>query len=122
MKGLTILAVVEEDGTTSYRIDEFDSSELADLQAAVGGWIEAIPTDPLVTMWVNEEGKLHKLPPNRLAMDVWLRWDIHRCQLVGGDWIAGNCVVTGGVGADGETLDLPDEARRWVLRVASEAV
>lgn len=119
MKGLAIIVVEGDDGP-AYRVDEFDGDGDA-LREVVGGWIEGIPTDPLVTMWVNEEGKFQSLPVNRLAMDVWLRWDIHGCMVVGGDWIAGNCVVTGGVDAYGETLDLPDAARRWVLRVAKEA-
>lgn len=108
---------MSEDG---YTVSEFDG-ELNALQAAVGGWIEPVPTDESVTMWVNEEGKLMGLPINRLAMDVWLRWDVHRCQLLAGEWLAGSCVVTGGVDRHGNTLDITDDARRWVLAVARDA-
>lgn len=114
MKGLTIS--VSEEG---YRVTEFDGG-LRELQAAVGGYIEAIPTEPSVTMWVNEEGKLQALPINRLAMDVWIRFDVYRC-MVAGDWIAGSCVITGGTTPAGNTRDLPERWRGWVLRVAHDA-
>jgi hypothetical protein len=114
-KGLTI--TISGDG---YVVSEFDG-DLAELQAAVGGYIEAAPSSDHVTIWVNEDGKGLELPPNRLAMDIWLRYDVYRCILVGRDWLAGNVVITGGAGPDGETLDLRDDVRRWALRVARDA-
>jgi hypothetical protein len=122
VKGLSITVgyADEDDVLLTFAVAEFDGG-LRELQAVVGGNIEAAPADESVTLWINEDGKGLDLPANRLAMDVWLRWDIYRCMLVGGDWLAGNCVVTGGVGPDGETLDLPEEARRWVLTVARDA-
>lgn len=116
MKGLTI---TWDDGGEPL-VEEF-AGGLAELQKAVGGFIEAIPTGEDVTMWINEEGKYTDTRVNRLAMDVWIRWDIHRCMIDGHDWIAGPCVVTGGVDEHGETLDISDGARRWVLRVARDA-
>lgn len=116
MKGLTI--TVADDGS-GYSLSEFDG-DLRELQAAVGGYVEAIPTADAVTMWVNEEGKINVLPVNRLAMDVWIRFDAYGCMRAG-DWIAGSCVVTGGTGKRGETLDLPAQWRRWVLYVARDA-
>lgn len=122
MKGLTIhVEPNEEDiNRNHYRVTEFDGG-LAELQAAVGGFIEPVPSDPLVTIWVNEEGKFHNPIVNRLAMDVWIPWDIHHCMVQGGDWIAGNVVVTGGVDGRGETLDIDEHVRGWVLRVARDA-
>jgi hypothetical protein len=116
MKGLTI--TVDDEG--HYKLSEFDGG-LAALQAEVGGWIEPIPTTENVTIYVNEEGKLLGLPVNRLAMDVWIRYDCYRC-VPAGDWIAGSAVVVGGVDDEGETLDLSDRDRRWVRRVAREAI
>jgi hypothetical protein len=115
MKGLAIIVADEE-----YRVEKFDGDGDA-LRAVVGGWIEPAPSMEHVTVWVNEDGKGLRLPINRLAMDVWLRWDVYQCQVIGGDWIAGNAVVTGGVGPNGETLDIPADVRRWVLRVARDA-
>ena len=53
-------------------------------------------------------------------MDIWIRWDTHRC-MVYGDYLVGNVVITGGVDARGETKDLPVEARRWIMSVARDA-
>jgi hypothetical protein len=114
MKGLTI--TVDEAGR--YTVAPFDGG-LAELQAAVGGLIDCAPSDPSVTLWVNDDG-LGRLPWNRLAMDVWLRWDIYGC-MAAGDGLAGTCVVTGGADPDGETLDIPAAAAAWVLRVAYDA-
>lgn len=117
MKGLAIIV----DPAGPYRVEEFDGDGDA-LRAVLGGWLEAAPSDESVTVWVNEDGKNLGLPINRLAMDVWLRWDVHRCMLVGRDWLAGNVVVTGGVdNRTGETKDIGADARRWVLRVAADA-
>jgi len=115
MRGLSIIAT--DDG---YELREFDGG-LAELQAVVGGNIEPIPSAEFVTIFINDEGKYLDLPINRLAMDVWLRWDVHHCMLVGRDWIAGNAVITGGVDPHGNTKDLPPFARRWVERVARDA-
>lgn len=121
MKGLaiTVEAATDELPVDRYRVEEFDGDADA-LRAVLGGWLEAAPSHESVTVWVNEEGKDLGLPVNRLGMDVWLRWDVHRCMLVGRDWLAGNVVITGGVDRRGETLDLPPEARAWILRVARE--
>lgn len=115
MRGL-LISVLEG----GYAVTDFQGST-AELQAAVGGWIEPAPSDPSVTLWVNEEGKRAGLPVNRLAMDAWIRWDIYGCMTAGADWLAGNAVVTGGADRHGRTLDITPEAHRWVLRVARDA-
>lgn len=123
MKGLRISVVTPEgDGRPgAYSVSEF-SGGLEELQRAVGGHVEPIPTNNIVTMWVHDEGKFVGLPINRLAMDVWIRWDDYRCMTVGRDWLAGDVVVTGGVDdRTGKTLDLTEVARRWVLAVATDA-
>ena len=68
MKGLHIVIVTPETPAESpgvYASCGSSMVKLAALQAAVGGWIEPIPSDPSVTMWVNEEGKFAPLPVNR---------------------------------------------------------
>jgi hypothetical protein len=125
VNGLTLTVAVAdcsrcEEAVPHYHVAEFDG-DLRELQAAVGGYIEPIPTADDVTMWVNEEGKLQRLPVNRLAMDVWIRWDVYGCMTAGADWIAGNCVITGGTTPSGNTRSLSEAARRWVLRVVHDA-
>ena len=50
-------------------------ASLATLQAAVGGYIEAVavPGDESLVLLVNEDGLLRKLPPNPQASAVALR-------------------------------------------------
>ena len=45
---------------------------LSELQAAVGGYIEAVALDgdPWRIMWVNEEGKIEDLPLNEAATNI----------------------------------------------------
>lgn len=116
MNGLSLL--VHDDGT--YSLAPFDGDGDA-LREVVGGWIEPIPTDSRVTMWCNEDGKGMGLPVNRLAMDVWIYYDDYGC-LADGDFLVGNVVITGGVDSHGDTLDLSEADRAWVLEVAAEAI
>lgn len=78
--------------------------KLAQLQEAVGGYVEAVRF-PLAgseaTMWVDGEGKLVAEPQRNWKADVL-------CPLAWGDWTAGDVVFTGGVGSEGETLALSD--------------
>lgn len=122
MKGLRISVVTAEaDGRPGeYSVTEFEGGA-DDLRSALGGFIEPIPTNNIVTMWVNEEGKFHGLPINRLAMDIWIRWDDYRCMSIGRDWLAGDVIVTGGVDRAGRTGDLTEVGRSWVLAVARDA-
>lgn len=76
------------------------------LQAQVGGYIEAVDfevNDTEYTLWLNEEGKILGLPYNGEATSMVS----HR--LFPNDYIAGQAVVTGGTGPEGETLPLTDE-------------
>lgn len=122
MRGLLIsIETPESPGLPGvYVVSHFDG-ELVELQAAVGGLVDVAPSSDHVSLWINDEGKHLALPINRLAMDVWLRWDDHGCMLLGRDWLAGNVVVTGGVDRRGNTRDIPMEAARWVLSVARDA-
>jgi hypothetical protein len=97
--------------------------DLAWLQARVGGLIEAVRLDEVLTdagrklveatCFVNEEGKLTMLPLNTRATDL--------CALAIGGWyrdvIVGDAVVLGQVDDDGADTPVPDVivrlARRW---------
>ena len=54
-------------------------SGLDAMQAVVGGWLEVVPTWAGHDLWLNEEGRLVGLEPNRLVRapqsDAW--WDIY---------------------------------------------
>jgi hypothetical protein len=115
-RGITL--AVSEDGTAS--VLPFLGG-LAELQATIGGNVDAAPTHESVTFWVHDEGKFQCLPVNWLAIDCWLRYDQYGCVLLGGDYLAGTVVVSGGVGRGGETLDIPADVRVWITRVAADA-
>jgi hypothetical protein len=78
------------------------------LQAAVGGKVQALRSESgLTTLWVNEDGKVLRLAPNRVATALWWALDP---EAAGWDILHGPVVVTGGVGRDGEDLDVHAEA------------
>jgi len=79
---------------------------LAQLQEAVGGLVEAIDLTPNLTLWCNEEGKLHNLPINFSAT---LLWEKYFGQT---DVILGNVILTGGTGEEGETLGLNEKTKQ----------
>lgn len=79
---------------------------LAQLQEAVGGLVEAIDLTPNLTLWCNEEGKLRDLPINFSAT---LLWEKYFGQT---DVILGNVILTGGTGKEGETLGLNKKTKQ----------
>lgn len=78
-------------------------SALAALQQLVGGLIDALPYPERddVAAYVNDEGKLEALDPNRRATLLM------QLMLFPRDWIAGNLVLAGFDPEKGETIDLP---------------
>jgi len=112
MVGLALLRRTDEHKVKGLRIGADGSLValpelgLANLQAGVGGSIEPIPTSDDVTMWVHEDGKYLNPPQrNSLAMALWVWYDRYGCTEW--DWLAGPCVVTGGVDAHGNTKRIP---------------
>ena len=77
---------------------------LADLQAAVGGDIEAVDTavlGPRLTSYINAEGKFNGCHPNPRATQLL------GPGLFAGDWIAGPLLVCGFDPEEGENRDCP---------------
>ena len=101
VKGLIIPA----EGTKPVEVREF--SELADYQAAVGGWIEGVYMDPPGLMaYVNENGIAERLEFNSRASSLW--W-LHVPQARQANGLVGDVVVVGPPDDDGDDLDLPGE-------------
>ncbi|WP_298868466.1 DUF3846 domain-containing protein [uncultured Microbacterium sp.] len=102
VSGVVIPADAEE------RVERRDFASLEDYQAAVGGQIEAIDLHSLgVTLFVNEEGMLQRLPFNSRASSLW--WyhvpdARHRTMLVG------DAVVVGLPDRNGDSTDVPEMA------------
>jgi hypothetical protein len=100
---------IKVDDENVYTIGEFTceaKNVLETIQGHVDGWIEAIPTADTITIWVNEEGKIHGKPHNIAADMVWAAFDKWNC-LAAGDWIAGNAVITGPPNRTGRTTSAP---------------
>ena len=94
---------LETDGTIrTVVLDE--ASEYDELVKLVGGYLEAVTLRNGHTLWVNEEGKIQRLPYNRTAQAVF----DHNFG-PGVDIILGNAVIMGDVDEDGNTLGLTEE-------------
>ena len=96
-------------------LTEIEASSAKDLQRIVGGWIEAVygrcgdpscTSEPCMTIYLNEEGKLHGLEPNWAATILWQLYT--NPQDRNDDVIVGTVVVTGGNDAAGNTLPIAD--------------
>lgn len=99
-------AIVLHVDSTEEPVDIDRGAELETLQGIVGGYIEAVAGNPdyTLTFWINEEGKLLGLPPNRRATLLWWR---AFPQMIGRDILCGPAVLTGGPDGRGETKSLP---------------
>ncbi|MCA1571012.1 MAG: DUF3846 domain-containing protein [Chloroflexi bacterium] len=90
-----------------------DAAQLARFQELVGGYIEQVPFPGRsdVTAFVNEHGKHKNLAVNDRASRLLGR----AAQL--GDWIAGDCLLTGFDPAEYSTIELPSDLRTDTLHV-----
>lgn len=109
MKGVKI--------TTDKQLSWVDVNELADYQAVVGGYIERVELEDGCSLWLNEEGKLNRLPFNSIATDIALP------RLMFGDTIVGDVVILGPDDGEGNDTDLDQRSAtmRRIRLVASEA-
>jgi hypothetical protein len=100
-----------------------DHTELMQLQAAVGGWIEAVSMPEFIaeseraTGYVNEEGKLEQLPFNGRATDLM----VPGVGLGWGDYIAGPMLVCGFDRHRGENTDIPAGVEKQIRLIEAEA-
>lgn len=106
-----------------------DGGDLATLQDAVGGWIEAVPIPPFVegreraTAYINEEGKYAcrnedgTVAVNMRATDFM----VPGVGLHFGDFIAGPMVLAGFDMSTGEQAELPQAVEDRVRLIEKEA-
>jgi hypothetical protein len=92
---------------------DLTGDELATLQGAVGGWVEAINFTNSLTMWCNEEGKLDGLSQNIIAQHFY-----DNAYGAGRDIIVGDVVFTGGTDDEGDTVSLREELVKDIHEVA----
>lgn len=96
--------VLNVDGTAD--VVQFDrSNELEVLSRTVGGFVEAVTLRDGCVLWVNEEGKLMRLPVNERATSLFVQ---HHGAV---DVIVGPAVVTGPADEEGYMTDVPETYR-----------
>lgn len=80
------------------------------LNKAVGGYIEAITLDSklTMTMFINEAGKINKLPFNKFATDIY------RAYLPTNDYVAGDAIILG-LDEEGGSCTLTEEQKNEIL-------
>jgi hypothetical protein len=98
---MTTALQITTEGTAVHM--DLSHNTLAQLQAAVGGFVQAVDLTPELTMWCNEEGKLRGLPFNAAATLAWAT------SFGKTDIIVGNAVFTGGTDDEGATKSLSPE-------------
>lgn len=88
---------------------DLDSGEYQVLSTGVGGLIEPIELSATLTLWLNEEGKIHGLPHNPFAQQLW-------DEVFGShtDYLVGDVVLTGGTDSDGNTIGLTEDQVRTI--------
>ena len=88
------------------KLPDYDNIEntYEDIRSYVGGYIEAIRIRDDIVMWINEEGKILKLPIN---FALGYKGKIY-------DFICGNAIFTG-VDETGETIGLTQEMVEFIL-------
>lgn len=98
-----IYAVIKSDDTITLH-EAHSAPEYDTISAAVGGWIEGVALEG-VTAYVNEEGKLQGLSPNKIATIL-----AHEDQaIMPADYIAGDMIVFGPLDDDGEVTTLSSD-------------
>lgn len=110
--------------TKALRVNTDNSTELIDLARgedgytqlhnAVGGYIEMVPLMGEVTIVVNEEGKIRRLPFNQVATSVWETFYGRT------DVMVGDAVLVGPADDDGEPTDVPDHVVESVTQFAAK--
>lgn len=92
-----------------YTVETTVDESYETLSREVGGWIQAVglTVDENAEMYLDEEGKLKNLPLNPRATSV--------ASLMGGDFIVGTAVITGGVDSEGTTMGLTPEQVEYFL-------
>lgn len=87
---------------------DFDDVYEGVQKALNGGWLEAAPAHPHLTVFCDEEGKLKGLPRNENANLIFPNLSMP------GDYLAGPIVVMGPVDEDGYETDVPE----WFVEAA----
>jgi Domain of unknown function (DUF3846) len=106
-------AVIPADTDQPVRFEEVPSIGLGYLQGQVGGYVQVVSirsTD--VNVYLNEEGKMKRLPPNKRASRLARRNGA--ISLL--DTIVGDVVIVGPVDDEGYDTGLTEDQASWLLK------
>ncbi len=112
---------VDTDGNCT--LLEIAEGDLAALQTAVGGDIEAVHLNGGMQLYIDEEGKFKDLEPNLVAR---LLVGTSGTRLLPGDQIVGPILIYAGIDDDGNEISVNPETVSWLrnsklTRFADEA-
>lgn len=95
--------IIKTDGSSN--AVEFDNSTSYDvMRGAVGGLIERVELPAHeIEMYVNEEGKILRLPINAKATELWA------ASFGATDIICGDVILVGAIDDEGDNASLTDE-------------
>jgi hypothetical protein len=103
--------VIPHDAASPITEEPFDG--LADYQKAVGGYVELVHiSEPKLTIYANEEGKVYGLPINRRATCMW--W-LLAPESRGLDLLVGNVVVIGAQRGPNSSTEVSPDFRGLLL-------
>jgi hypothetical protein len=106
--------LIPQDTTVPLSEKPFDG--LADYQAAVGGYIEAVSMPAAkLTLYANEEGKVRGLEINRRATSLW--W-LLAPEASGLDVLVGDVIVIGSQRGRNSSTELPPDFRELLLNTS----
>ena len=77
---------------TDCAVNVVDNDGYDSLVAHIGGYIEAVQMDERHVAYIDEEGKLKRLPPNPVATLMWRIWHPHVTDI-----LCGPCLIVGRV-------------------------
>lgn len=105
------MVFIPVDTDEEVEVREADDAEA--LQAAVGGWLEAIDVPSLgVRIYINEEGRVRHLPFNSRASFLW-RYYVPRDRPA---MLVGDVIVVGAPDKRGDDTDVPESALRLLTQ------
>jgi len=101
-------------------ITELQVLDLEDYQSAIGGWIEPVDVPELgVTVYVNDEGLLRRLPFNSRATFLWWHFVPEARQTA---MLVGPAVLVGLPTRGGDATDVPASAIELLINEREYAV
>jgi hypothetical protein len=99
---MALALILRVDGSTAVK----DLKTATEIHAVINGWLEGLAFGDGVFAYINEDGKMLKLPMNKYAT---MLADFRKVGMHPQDYIAGTIVFFGSSDLDGNNTDVPRE-------------